>query len=326
MGIYDRDYYRSSTQSAHGRFGGDATVCKWLIAINIGVFVLQILTQRPASPELVFFGIEDGDEPHVVVRGQLGGVTEWLQLDPQAVFGRLQIWRLVTSAFCHSFSPAEALPWHLLVNMLLLWWFGTRLEPMYGSAEFLRFYLTAAVVASCCYLGLSLFLGQVWPMIGASGAVGGVVVLYTTYYPRARMFLFFLIPIELRWIVALYVISDLYPVLMELGGAQTWSGVAHAAHLGGFAYGYLYRRYDLRFYRLFPEGLHFRLPRLRNRFRRSQVRIYREPDAEVLPDNFDAKVDQVLAKISRDGADSLTAEEKRILELASIRYRKQQIS
>ncbi len=115
MGVYDRDYYRNDPSG--GRLlGGVAPMCQWLIAINVVVFVLQMLTFDPPA----------------------GGVTGWLQLSSGRVWHG-EVWRLVTYAFCH--DPDS--PMHIIGNMWFLWMVGAHVEPIYGPrAEFLRFYLT----------------------------------------------------------------------------------------------------------------------------------------------------------------------------------------
>src|SRR5262249_44618494 len=153
-------------------------------------------------------------------------VQEWLELKPSLVM-RGQVWRLLTSAFCHMrFSP-----WHLVFNMVMLYWFGIRLESMYGSREFLLFYLTAAGCGSGAFVGLSLWTRADVPAIGASGAVMGVMMLYVIYYPFERFMLFWFIPTPLWVMLALYVIYDVHPVLLALAGHQFSDGVAHAGHL-----------------------------------------------------------------------------------------------
>ena len=168
-------------------------------------------------------------------------VEEWFELDPSKVVRQGQIWRLLTCAFCHDrFSV-----FHILFNMLFLYWFGRMLEPLYGSKEFLLFYLTAAVVSSICFVALCLFTRDYTPAIGASGAVMAVVVLYAIHHPRERIYVFMLVPIEIRWLVLIYVIFDLHPVLLALAGTPQNTGIANAAHLGGAAFGYLYWRIRL---------------------------------------------------------------------------------
>ncbi len=106
-------------------------------------------------------------------------IQEWFELNPKKTVEQGQIWRLVTSTFCHDRYGL----WHILFNMLLLYWFGQRLEQMYGSTEFLLFYLAAAVCASLAYVGLAYYDGSKVPAIGASGAIMGVMMLYVIFYP-----------------------------------------------------------------------------------------------------------------------------------------------
>lgn len=288
MGIYDRDYYRGDSRSPR-MMTGIAPVCKGLIIANVVVFVLQLVTiQRDFN------------------------VSELLLLDPFAIFEHWQVWRLLTYAFCHDPSGI----WHILFNMLFLWWFGSTLESMYGSREFLRFYLKAAILAALCYIGLGLVIDQLNPMLGASGAVMAVLMLYALYFPRQKILLFFILPLEIRWLVLGYVIFDLFPVLQSLGGAVPMGNVAHAAHLGGLLYGFLYKRFDLRSGQLLSR-LRMRKPS-RILSPRRRVRIYKEPE----PDDLEKRVDEILAKISSQGEASLTDEERRTLVDAGRRYQR----
>src|SRR5690606_31263930 len=187
MGIEKRDYLRSEGRSSFGgTFGGGLQTVKWIIGVNVAVFVLQVLTARS------------------------GIVTEALALSPGSVLERLQVWRLVTYAFCH--SPFTV--WHIFFNMFILWLVGRRLEPRYGSREFLLFYLGAVVVSGLVYVLLELVLARPGVAIGASGAVAAAFILFAILYPYERWLLFFVIPVEVRWLCAAYVIFDIHPVLL----------------------------------------------------------------------------------------------------------------
>jgi hypothetical protein len=202
--------------------------------------------------------------------------------------------------------------------MLFLWWFGQTLELMYGSREFLLFYLTAALIASLAFIGLDLFTGVMGTAIGASGAVMGVIMLYACYYPRQTIRIMFIIPVEIRWLVLFYVIYDLHPVLLALAGDRMYTGIAHAAHLGGLAFGFAYWKQQWRL-----EPLLERFPRFRKSVRawRSGLKVVRPPERQ---NTADDEVDRILAKISDQGVDSLTDKEKRALERASQRYRQRE--
>lgn len=286
MGIYDREYYRGSTRGS-SLISGAAPVCKGLIAVNVLVFIGQVLTNN-----------------------QPMGVTGWLALEPQHVIEKWQIWRIVTAAFCH--DPNSL--FHLLFNMLFLWWFGQVLESTHGSREFLTFYLTAVCVASLGFLGLALYTDRAAFMIGASGAVYAIVMLYALYYPHQKILLFFVIPVEIRWFAIGIVVFSAWPVLQSLAGNEVAGNTAHVAHLGGLVYGFLYKRYNLRFGSLFANR---RLPRWDRLFgSRSKLRVYREPQDS----SMDQRVDEILEKISRHGEASLSDEERNTLIKASRRY------
>jgi membrane associated rhomboid family serine protease len=325
MGVADRDYFRQP--SCGGGFfdwsPGTALVCKRLIAANVVVFLLQIFLTRPMTLEDVKSRLGDrGAEYYETLESQseLSGwprvsfIEDWCQLDTTKVLHG-QVWRLLTSAFCHERFGV----WHILFNMLFLWWFGKTLETMYGSREFLLFYLTAAVVAGLAFVGLQLFTGDRIPCIGASGAVMAVVMLYAIHFPRERIYVFMLIPIEIRWLVALYVIVDLHPVLLALAGDKTYSGVAHAAHLGGLAFGFLYWRRNLRLEPVWENLRRRRWPRWFGP--RRAIRLYKPPART--DDELDGLVDAILSKVHEEGEASLTDVEREVLQIAGERYRRQ---
>lgn len=295
MGLYDRDYYRNEPRGS-GLLGGAAPICKWLIAINIVVYVLQLVT------------------------GPGGGISRWLLLDPNRVLGGFEIWRLLTYAFCHDVDS----PWHLIFNMWMLWLCGAQVEPIYGPREFLRFYLTAAVAAGIAFVAFGLAVARLNALWGASGAVLATTVVCAMYYPTQRILVMFVFPLELRWLVLVALFFDLYPVLLELGGGRSLSNVGHAAHLGGALYGYLYKAYDLRFSRLLAgTGLSPWRGLVRTVTRKTpSVRLYEPPATPADSAEFSLQVDQLLEKISQQGESSLTDAERQTLKEASRRYKR----
>ena len=232
-------------------------------------------------------------------------VTTWLQLDPKNTLRKGQFWRLLTHAFCHSRTSL----FHIIFNMLCLYWFGREIERIYGSREFLLFYLTAALCAAFAYLAIDWYTGQMIPAIGASGAVMGVMMLFTMHYPRHMIYLFFVIPIEMRWAMGLYVLVDLHPILLSLSGDRVATSIGHAAHLGGAAFGFLYYYFNWRVSRLLGRFERTTRPRRTQ----SQLKIYNVPTRKRLSDEETNQVDRVLAKISIMGQESLTEEEREIL-------------
>jgi membrane associated rhomboid family serine protease len=306
MGIYSRDYLRDDRRgwSAPGALGTPG--CKWIIAANIAIFVLQLLTTHTTTRIV--------DDQFEVSRGSV--VTQALEMSPGRVLHG-ELWRLVTYSFCHA---TGGLPLHILFNMLFLGWWGPTLERMYGTREFVLLYLTAALAGGLAFLGLAWLQHDPTPMIGASGAVMAIMALYAIFFPREEIYLFFLLRVQIRWVVLGYVIYDLLPVLEALGGEGRSDGTAHIAHLGGFAFGFLYYRFGWRIERLFGG-----LPAVFNRrtwVRPRHVRVYRPPEAP--PQNLDLKVDAILEKIHSQGEASLTDQERDILRTASERYKSNQ--
>ncbi len=325
MGIENRDYIRNSSSSILGG-GSETPVCFRLIVATVVVYVLQLAFAQEPSPLSI-------EHAHQQIRQQYPAITEeqlnelmsqlpresvvqnWLELEtPQVFYG--QIWRLVTYAFCHDRNDV----WHILVNMVFLWWWGRTLEGMYGSKEFLYFYLAAAMAASLAFMGLELVTGTQHPMVGASGAVFATMMLYAVHYPRDRIYIFFVLPIEVRWLVFLYAVFDLHPVLKQLSGDGSLDGVAHAAHVGGLAFGFLYWKlqWQITAYLTGLDRLRFWIKR---RFgARRHLKVVRADEVD-LPTNLDARVDELLAKIHEHGESSLTEDERRVLQVASERLR-----
>jgi membrane associated rhomboid family serine protease len=138
-----------------------------------------------------------------------------------------QPWQLVTYAFLHGGFN------HLFFNMFALWMFGLPVEKIWGSLKFAKYYLVCVVGAGLVQLLVQYISGNVYPTIGASGAVFGLLLAYGVMWPNAKLFLiFFPVPIKAKWFVLMY------------GGAELMFGVtgampqvAHYAHLGGLFFG-----------------------------------------------------------------------------------------
>ena len=143
-------------------------------------------------------------------------------------------WQLVTTAFLHgSFS-------HILLNMFGLWMFGMRIENVLGSKRFLTFYAACVLGASLLQLAVTSwpFLmatgGQIFPTVGASGGVLGVLAAFGLLFPDELIYLYFFVPVKAKWLVLGLAAFDLYA---GMTGSQ--AGVANFAHLGGMLIGAL---------------------------------------------------------------------------------------
>jgi membrane associated rhomboid family serine protease len=310
MGIYDRDYYRRDGPSYLGSFLERGLICKWLIGINVVVFVLQMLTRVP-DPEGGFLD---------------GPLTGYLSLNIDAVLHG-QLWRLLTYAFLH--DPHNV--WHIVFNMLFLWWFGTDVEDLYGAWEFLAFYLTAAVAGGLAFTITALATGG--DALGASGAVTAVLVLCAIHFPTRIVYIMFVLPVPIWIFVIISVALDAYHWLGSVN-----NGVAVTCHLGGAAFAFGYYKFGVRLTHLLPD-----LRKWKKRRGSTRLRVYREdeenavqkpqpvsvatapgiPTATSLDDEqLEAKMDAVLEKISRVGKDNLTESEKEVLLRASERLKK----
>ena len=220
-------------------------------------------------------------------------------------------WRLITYGFCHDRSSL----FHLAFNMICLWMFGRLIEEIYGRREFLWIYLLGILLSGVCHLTWQLASGgDTTPMVGASGGVMAVMVLSAIHFPRIKVLLFMIIPVELGKLVVGLVVLDVLRATGVFGGD---THIAYMAHLGGAAFGFFYFRSGIRLSSCWGGRLdRFRL--WRRRVVRPSVRVYQPP-----VDGFDDQVDAVLEKISREGEASLTDGERDLLMEASRRKRQQ---
>lgn len=242
---------------------------------------------------------------------QFSGVVPFLALRPDEVLR--QPWTLLTYMFAHAGG------FHLLFNMIVLFFFGRPLEERWGSADFLKFYLVAGLGGA-----LLSFVTPSAMILGASGAVNGLMIAFALIWPEAVIHLFGILPVKAKWLVAFLAA---FSFAAALGG--TGAGVAHWAHLGGFAAGFAYVKSGL------LPGEYGRkragpglLDRLRAKLRRkppvNNTSTYRSATSsrrfERESRSLD-EIDRILDKISAHGIGSLTPEEHRTLKEASRRER-----
>lgn len=146
---------------------------------------------------------------------------------------QFQPWQMVTYAFLHGNVT------HLLFNMFAVYMFGADMERVWGGRRYLNYYLVCVVAAALSQLLVSSATGAQYPTLGASGAVFGLLLAFARYFPE-RQIMLLLPPIALP--AKLFVV--LYGALeLVLGVTGTQAGVAHFAHLGGLAGGFLLMRY-----------------------------------------------------------------------------------
>jgi membrane associated rhomboid family serine protease len=186
-------------------FGGPATrAVKALIITNIAVYLLQIVFHMLGSQALEFY----------------------FGLVPVRVTHELMLWQLVTYMFLHGGV------FHIFFNMLTLFMFGNELERYWGTRRFLTYYGITGIGAGICSWLVVPNSGV--PVIGASGAIYGLLLAYGVTYPNRIVYVNFLLPIKVKWLV---IIMGAMAFISSLPGSE--SGVANIAHLGGMVVGYL---------------------------------------------------------------------------------------
>ncbi|HEX9581289.1 MAG TPA: rhomboid family intramembrane serine protease [Gemmatimonadales bacterium] len=203
-------------------------------------------------------------------------------------------WTVVTYMFLHADL------WHLLFNMLGLYFFGPRLEGRLGSRRFLALYLVSGIAGAL----LSVFTPRS-AIVGASGALFGVYYGFAHFWPRDRILVWGVIPVEARVLVIIMTVLALY------GGMTGGGGVAHLAHLGGFLGGFLYLRLSERY----GPAARFRA-RIEPSGKASVGDLARwrsiQPNA-MHPVNR-GEYDRVMQKITDEGVGNLTPSERAFLD------------
>ena len=282
---------------------------QWLLALNIGIYFLQ----------LTLFGSD--------------AVYSALALDPARF--PADWWTVVTYMFVHAWLA------HLAFNMFTLWMFGPRVEQEWGTRTFVRFYLWSGLGGAIAHL----IFAQHTSVIGASGAISGVLVAYALRWPDEEVYLFGVIPMRSRWLVVAMLAMN---IIFALSPS---SRIDWTAHVGGMAFGWIF----LKLYSAGgisrvrgwvssvpdePDDMPRAVPRNRSPMRdraggvdeviaRSNAVVLREskplqhvPKQES-PKEYAAKVNRVLDKISQHGMGSLTRDERRLLEEMSKKLREE---
>ena len=271
--------FSGSVRDLVGRFG---SVVQLIIWINVIVFFLQLICAAAGFPYFEQFLALSGD-----------GLRHGF------------VWQPVTYLFLHGGV------WHILINMAVLWFFGHEIESFIGPKHFTSLYFGAGIAGAALWLAFNFH--SAIPVLGASAAVLGCVIAFAALFPdrEVTLLIFFVLPVTLKakYLALIAIALDIFPLL---GGTDTH--VAHLAHLGGAAIGYLYIK-QLG-YGSPPQWLSW----LRD------VGARLKPSSRGLsPEQFmREQVNPILDKIAREGMQSLTRRERKILESAKDLMQKQQ--
>ena len=307
MGLYDRDYVRDENPPGV-QLRAPQSMVVTIIIINVAVFFINYLFSRDNS------------------------LMDALSADVYSLIRPWRWWQLITSGFAHDPSGIN----HILFNMLGLYFLGQYVERLLGKWEFLRFYLVG-IVAGCVVHTARVYLTELevvgpdgaaimdprvnpWavPLLGASAGVTATIMLFIFNFPKVKLLLFFAIPVP-AWLLGVFiVVSDMVGAGLFrsfLGDGVSAANVAYDAHLAGaaFALAYFFFRWNLG--RIIPSGS--------NRgwgdvFKpKPKLRVHSPEEEWKQDDRYaeeDDEADRILVKIERDGIESLTARERRIME------------
>jgi membrane associated rhomboid family serine protease len=235
---------------------------KNLIVVNVVVFLAQMIL-----PNTIVF---------------------YLGLTPQLVITKGWVWQLVTYAFLHGSG------WHLFFNMFALWMFGPSIESYWGTKRFLVYYglcVLGAAAAQCLVAPNSM-------VVGASGAIYGLLLAFAFLMPDAVLYLFFVFPV--RAMMAVLFIA-LFTLASAIGSGG--SRIAHFSHLGGMLVGFFY-------FKIPQWWNNLRLWKARRQFEHPKGR----KKVSAARTDLSVEVDRILEKISSKGVNSLTDEEHRTMQ------------
>ena len=247
---------------------------KLIISINFLIFILQY-----------FSGIE---EKLFTIFG----------IVPSKTFGELMLWQPFTYLFFHGGI------WHVLINMFVLWMFGSELEKYWGKREFLRFFFVTGVGSGLVTVLFS--LSSSTPVVGASGAIYGVLLAYGLMFPNRLVYLYVLIPIKVKYRVILIGTIAFFSSLNP-----GYSNISHLTHLSGMIIGFVYLHSNLSSNLNWNTINHFVI------HRKNEIKRHYKDKKNEKREALKLKVDAVLDKINEKGYDSHSKSEREFLFTAS---------
>lgn len=241
---------------------------KILVIINVGMYILQIIT---------------GSQERMIEIFGLSTKTIWPL-----------IWQPITYMFMHGGV------WHVAINMFVLWMFGTELEKIWGKNEFLKYYFVTGIGAGIIWLLFNIG-GSHAILIGASGAVYGILMAYGLMFPNRIVYVYFLFPVKVKWFV---IFIGAIAFFSSMG---TGSNISHLTHLSGMLIGYLYLRFSD----------HWRNIMFNFRKKIVEMKSMQKGKDNQQKMKLQQEVDRLLDKANICGWESLTEEEQIKLQASS---------
>lgn len=193
---------------------------RWIFLVNVIVFILFML--------LIPFS-------RTAVGAFAAKAFFLLAQTPALALGHLFVWQFVTYMFLH------AGPGHILCNMLVLWFFAPRLEYRWGTPGFLRFYFIVGIGSGFFHTAASYLTG--YPdaaMVGASGALYGIMLAYALYWPNDVVLLYFVLPIRIKYLMIIFGVITFLASISSVTAGPGDGNISHVTHLGGLLIAALY--------------------------------------------------------------------------------------
>ena len=276
----DPPEYRGSGSAMHFAMPSLTPVVKRLLILHFGIFFFFYF----------WWLASEGTYLHVS-RALSVGPELW-----KAWFPFVPFWQLLTYGFLHSTTD----PFHILFNLMFLYFLGTMLEDVVGSRRFLVVYLASMLAGGVLTLLMKFVLGHSAPTVGASGAIFGVVVAAAVLRPQARI-IFIIVPMTLKVFALIYVGVNVFLALNVVAKSFSYAS-DYFAHLGGALYAFLAAR----------RGWIWRDPIAILEARQAVVRENRKVDDQ-------KRVDELLERIHQQGMQSLSERDRAFLRRVSKR-------
>ncbi len=279
MGLYDRNYYQRDAGVDLRPSWDQRSAVTIIIFVNVAVFLANLLFGNPSAK-------------------YQGAFNEALMLRPTDWYQPWWWWHTLSYAFTHDARVIT----HILFNMLSLYFLGRPVEQRYGKSEFLRIYLLAAFFCGAVWLLRNALIGGESSVMGASGAVLCMSMLFVFNYPNVTVYLF-IFPMPAWVLGVLFVLSNFF--------MQSGQGIAYDVHLFGIAFATMYFFLGWNFSFLSSPRVSWRQWMRKLTGPRLKVHSEREMERE---EKDAAEADRILEKIHKSGKDSLTGREKKFLE------------
>ena len=203
-------YYRYRFSFGYGL----TPIIKKLMIVMVAVFLLQKIVEISKIETYIYY------------------FYYYFALVPILVWKKYFLWQLVTYIFLHGGV------FHLLFNLLAFWMFGGELESYWGSRKFLRYFLFCGIGAGICTVLFTPYMYQRISVIGASGAIYGILLAFGWLFPNRLIYIYFLFPIPAKYFVIIFGLIEFFSSMEGPGG-----GVSHLTHLGGLLFGLFYMAY-----------------------------------------------------------------------------------